>query len=102
MRTRDGRGKVPFRTNYPMICHEPAPADLDALALDDAAPHLSANVQRLFEGGPRRPLASASGSEPDDGSGARKGRGATARRAVRRTTPSVTEQQSRRSSGRCS
>jgi hypothetical protein len=30
--------KVPFDINYPMICHEPALADLDAFALDDAAP----------------------------------------------------------------
>jgi hypothetical protein len=56
-----------------MIFHEPGLADVDALALDDEAP-LSANAQRLFEGAPRRPLASASGSEPDCGSGARNGR----------------------------
>jgi hypothetical protein len=29
---------VLFGINYPMICHEPALADLDAFALDDAAP----------------------------------------------------------------
>jgi hypothetical protein len=30
--------KVPFGINYAMIVHEPALADPDALALDDAAP----------------------------------------------------------------
>jgi hypothetical protein len=56
MRTRNGRHKVLFGTNCPMIFHEPALADLDALALDDEASalYLSANVQRLFEEGPRR------------------------------------------------
>jgi hypothetical protein len=58
MRTRNGRRKVLFGTNYPMIFHEPALADLDALVLDDEARelYLSANAQRLFEGGPRRLL----------------------------------------------
>ncbi len=41
MRTRNGRRKVLFATNYPMIFHEPALADLDALALDDEAGALS-------------------------------------------------------------
>jgi hypothetical protein len=58
MRTRNGRRKVLFGTNYPMIFHEPALADLDALAFGDEARelYLSANAQRLFEGGPRRLL----------------------------------------------
>src|SRR5450755_1382087 len=58
MRTRNGRRKVPFGTNYPMIFHDPALADLDALAFADEARelYLSANAQRLFEGGPRRLL----------------------------------------------
>ena len=37
MRTRNSRRKVPFGTNYPMIFHEPALADLDAIALDQEA-----------------------------------------------------------------
>jgi hypothetical protein len=46
------------RTNYPMIFHEPALADLDAIALDHEARtlFLSATAKRLFEGGPRRAL----------------------------------------------
>src|SRR5450755_3301553 len=58
MRTRNGRRKVPFGTNYPMIFHDPALADLDALAFADEARelYLSANAQRLFEEGPRRLL----------------------------------------------
>ena len=47
MRTRNGRRKVLFGTNYPMIFHEPALPDLDALALDDEARelYLSADAQ---------------------------------------------------------
>src|SRR5450755_1026149 len=58
MRTRNGRRKVPFGTNYPMIFHDPTLADLDALAFADEARelYLSANAQRLFEEGPRRLL----------------------------------------------
>ena len=58
LRTSNGRRKVLFGTNYPMIFHEPALADLDALAFGDEARelYLSANAQRLFEGGPRRLL----------------------------------------------
>jgi hypothetical protein len=37
MLTRNGRRKVLFGTNYPIIFHEPAPADPDALALDHEA-----------------------------------------------------------------
>jgi hypothetical protein len=41
-----------------MIFHEPALADLDAIALDHEARtlFLSGTAKRLFEGGPRRPL----------------------------------------------
>ena len=56
MRTRNGRRKVLFGTNYPMIFHEPALADLEALAPRRRVPYLSANALRLFEGGPRRLL----------------------------------------------
>jgi hypothetical protein len=49
-----------------MIFDEPALADLDAVALDDEARtlYLFANAERLFERGPQRPLASATGSQP--------------------------------------
>ena len=49
-----------------MIFHEPALADLDAIALDDEARtlFLSVNAKPLFEGGPRRRFAWASGSRP--------------------------------------
>jgi hypothetical protein len=58
IRTRNGRRKALFGTNYPMIFNAPALADLDALALDDEVRELYrfANVHRLFEGGPRRLL----------------------------------------------
>jgi predicted TIM-barrel fold metal-dependent hydrolase len=66
MRTRNGRRKVPFGTNYPMIFHEPALADLDALALDDETRELclSANAQRLFKGEPRRLLCRGERERP--------------------------------------
>jgi hypothetical protein len=90
MRTRNGRRKVLFGTNYPMIFHEPALADLDALAFGDEARelYLSANAQRLFEGGRVACFASASGSEPGGGSGARNGRDAQLRLGAR-SAPSL-------------
>ncbi|MGZ4463584.1 MAG: amidohydrolase family protein, partial [Gaiellaceae bacterium] len=49
-RTRSGRHKVLFGTNYPMIFHQHALADLDALALDDETRelYLAGNAKRLF------------------------------------------------------
>jgi hypothetical protein len=78
MRTRNGRRKVLFGTNYPMIFHEPALADRDALAFGDEARelYLSANAQRLFEGGPRRLLCLAERERAGRRSGARNGRAA--------------------------
>jgi hypothetical protein len=85
MRTRNGRRKLLFGTNCPMVFHEPALADFDALALDDEARALYLSAKpRLFEGGPRRLLCSASRSEPEGGSGARNGRPLVATRARRR------------------
>jgi hypothetical protein len=64
----------PVRTNYPMIFHEPALADLDALALDDEAPISPPTPCGSSNEGRGACFASASGSEPDGGSGARDGR----------------------------
>jgi hypothetical protein len=73
---RNGRRKGLFGTNYPMIFHEQALADLDALALDDEARELC--LAANSSGSPKEDrgacFASASGSEPDGGSGARDGR----------------------------
>jgi predicted TIM-barrel fold metal-dependent hydrolase len=50
MRTRSGRHKVLFGTNYPMIFHRHALADLETLQLDDQTRelYLSGNARRLF------------------------------------------------------
>jgi predicted TIM-barrel fold metal-dependent hydrolase len=50
MRTRSGRHKVLFGTNYPMIFHAKALAGLDALGLDDEtrALYLEDNARRVF------------------------------------------------------
>jgi predicted TIM-barrel fold metal-dependent hydrolase len=51
MKTRSGRHKVLFGTNYPMISHHKALEDLDALELDAEARDLypDGNARRLFE-----------------------------------------------------
>jgi uncharacterized protein len=50
MQTRSGRDKVLFGTNYPMIFHHDALADLDTLGLDDDARqrYLEGNARRVF------------------------------------------------------
>jgi predicted TIM-barrel fold metal-dependent hydrolase len=50
MRSRSGRHKVLFGTNYPMIAPDRALAGLDALGLDDEARdlYLGGNAQRVF------------------------------------------------------
>jgi uncharacterized protein len=50
MRSRSGRRKVMFGTNYPMIPPEAALADLDALELDEEARDLflTGNARRVF------------------------------------------------------
>jgi uncharacterized protein len=50
MRSRSGRHKVLFGTNYPMIFHQNALADLDTLELDDETRelYLAGNAKRLF------------------------------------------------------
>ena len=50
MRTRGGRHNVLFGTNYPMILHQHALADLDTLQLDDQARqlYLAGNAKRVF------------------------------------------------------
>lgn len=50
MRTRGGRHKVLFGTNYPMILPQAALADLDALELDDETRglYLAGNARRVF------------------------------------------------------
>jgi predicted TIM-barrel fold metal-dependent hydrolase len=51
MKSRGGRHKVMFGTNYPMISHEQALADLDSLGMDDEARtlFLAGNAQRIFK-----------------------------------------------------
>jgi predicted TIM-barrel fold metal-dependent hydrolase len=51
MQTRSGCDKVLFGTNYPMILHHDALADLDALALEDHARerYLAGNARRVFK-----------------------------------------------------
>jgi uncharacterized protein len=51
MRTRTGRHKVLFGTNYPMIFHQAALAGLDTLELDDENRHLylTGNAKRIFK-----------------------------------------------------
>ena len=69
MRTRNGRRKVPLGRQLP---DDPPRAGSGRPRCPRArplGPHLSANALRLFEGG-----RSASGCEPDGGSGARNGR----------------------------
>jgi predicted TIM-barrel fold metal-dependent hydrolase len=50
MQSTSGRGKVLFGTNYPMISHEHALADLGVLGLDDEALALfcTENAKRVF------------------------------------------------------
>ena len=50
MQTGTGRHKVMFGTNYPMIPHDKALEDLDALGLDDEtlALYLEGNARRVF------------------------------------------------------
>jgi predicted TIM-barrel fold metal-dependent hydrolase len=50
LRTRSGRRKVLFGTNYPMIFHEHALADLDTLQLDAETRelYLDGNARRVF------------------------------------------------------
>jgi predicted TIM-barrel fold metal-dependent hydrolase len=50
MKTRSGRDKVLFGTNYPMIFHHDALADLDTLDLDDdtGERYLEGNARRVF------------------------------------------------------
>ncbi len=58
MKTRSGRHKVLFGTNYPMILHEKALDDLDTLGLDEETRqlYLSGNATRVFK------LANTSGT----------------------------------------
>jgi uncharacterized protein len=51
MKTRSGRDKVLFGTNYPMIAHHHALADLDALGLEDDVRkrYLEDNARRVFK-----------------------------------------------------
>ncbi|MFL5867014.1 MAG: amidohydrolase family protein [Thermoleophilaceae bacterium] len=51
MQSRSGRRKVLFGTNYPMIFHQQALEDLDALALDDETRELFlwGNAQRVLK-----------------------------------------------------
>lgn len=51
MRTRSGRRKVLFGTNYPMILHHHALQDLDTLGLDEETQqlYLEANARRIFD-----------------------------------------------------
>jgi predicted TIM-barrel fold metal-dependent hydrolase len=51
MRTRTGRHKVLFGTNYPMIFHHAALANLEDLGLDEEARqlYLTGNAQRVFD-----------------------------------------------------
>ena len=59
MRTRSGRHKVLFGTNYPMIAPEQALAELDSLGLDEETRELflSENAKRVFalDEGPWKP-----------------------------------------------
>jgi uncharacterized protein len=50
MQTNSGRRKVLFGTNYPMILHQHALEDLDALGLDEETRELflDGNAQRLL------------------------------------------------------
>jgi predicted TIM-barrel fold metal-dependent hydrolase len=50
MKTRSGRGKVLFGTNYPMILHHHALQDLDTLGLDEEMQqlYLEGNARRIF------------------------------------------------------
>ena len=50
MRSKSGRRKVMFGTNYPMILHQQALQDLDTLGLDDEARELflAGNAQRVL------------------------------------------------------
>jgi predicted TIM-barrel fold metal-dependent hydrolase len=50
MKSRSGRRKVMFATNYPMIAPATALADLDALGLDEEVRDLflAGNAQRVF------------------------------------------------------
>jgi len=50
LRTRSGRRKVLFGTNYPMILHHKALEGLDALGLDDESRqlYLEGNARRVF------------------------------------------------------
>lgn len=50
MKTGSGRKKVLFGTNYPMISHHNALADLDQLTLDDETRelYLDGNARRIF------------------------------------------------------
>jgi predicted TIM-barrel fold metal-dependent hydrolase len=54
MQTNSGRRKVLFGTNYPMISHQQALEDLDALDLDDETRELflAGNSRRLLKLGP--------------------------------------------------
>jgi hypothetical protein len=56
MRTRNGRPKVPFGTNYPMIFHEPALADPMPSRSTTRPVSSTSPAQRLFEGEPWRLL----------------------------------------------
>jgi predicted TIM-barrel fold metal-dependent hydrolase len=51
MKTRSGRRKVLFGTNYPMILHHHALRDLDALGLDNEMRqlYLEGNARRVFD-----------------------------------------------------
>ncbi len=51
MKTRSGRRKVMFGTNYPMIFHSAALTDLPTLELDDEtlALYLDGNARRVFD-----------------------------------------------------
>ncbi len=50
MKSKSGRKRVLFGTNYPMINHEKALEDLDSLGLDDETEGLclSGNARRVF------------------------------------------------------
>ena len=50
MKSKSGRGKVMFATNYPMVFHRQALDDLDRLGLDDEARDLflAGNAQRVL------------------------------------------------------
>ncbi len=64
MKSRSGRRKVLFGSNFPMIAPEAALADLDALELDDETRELflAGNALRVFALSPRLAPASAAAS----------------------------------------